>query len=307
MQLNSFLVLIISVLLTSACAISKKASEPCHIEEITPPNGILISENFYCDQSETTNFNWLEYMFWLNKIYGTRSSEYLGANLDTLVWVDEDSCTYKYANYYLRHPAYRDYPVVGVSHQQALNYSKWRSDRVFEYILIQKGIIDLNSAQTKETAFSIEKFFTGKIERIDTLKQVIYYPEFSLPNIAERKEILHYSDSLDSNYIHLYYSDYGQKDDFSLIHCNFEPCPNDSTRMDPTRPVSTYRSRKKIQPIYHLRGNVGEWAKEEGVSFGGSWGDELSHILQNDALQSPNTSKFIGFRNICRYKKWRAE
>jgi formylglycine-generating enzyme required for sulfatase activity len=43
--------------------------------------------------------------------------------------------------YYFRYPAYRDYPVVGVSWIQANDFCKWRTDRVNEYILVEQGII----------------------------------------------------------------------------------------------------------------------------------------------------------------------
>jgi formylglycine-generating enzyme required for sulfatase activity len=45
-------------------------------------------------------------------------------------------------NYYLRHPSYADYPVVGVSWLQANDFCKWRTDRVNEYILSREGIIN---------------------------------------------------------------------------------------------------------------------------------------------------------------------
>ena len=46
-----------------------------------------------------------------------------------------------FLNNYLRHPAYRDYPVVGVSWEQANDYCTWRTDRVNERILIDAGLI----------------------------------------------------------------------------------------------------------------------------------------------------------------------
>ena len=42
-------------------------------------------------------------------------------------------------NNYLRHPAYADYPVVGVSWVQTTEFCKWRTDRVNEKILEEEG------------------------------------------------------------------------------------------------------------------------------------------------------------------------
>tara|TARA_R110002073_G_C9381447_1_gene573036 strand:+ start:1 stop:1245 length:1245 start_codon:yes stop_codon:yes gene_type:complete len=59
---------------------------------------------------------------------------------------------------YLRHPGYGEYPVVGVSWIQAVEFANWRSDRVNEYNLEQAGylkrdakVIDVNSEQTFST------------------------------------------------------------------------------------------------------------------------------------------------------------
>ena len=61
-------------------------------------------------------------------------------------------------NNYLRHPAYADYPVVGVNWIQAVEFSKWRTDRVNENILEREGYLKkdnkkLGSDVTAENSF----------------------------------------------------------------------------------------------------------------------------------------------------------
>jgi hypothetical protein len=51
-------------------------------------------------------------------------------------------------NNYLRHPAYASYPVVGVNWIQAVEFSKWRTDRVNEAILEKKWILKRVLKQT---------------------------------------------------------------------------------------------------------------------------------------------------------------
>jgi hypothetical protein len=60
---------------------------------------------------------------------------------DTLVWLDPLAYNDPYVEYYLRHPAYNEYPVVGVSWNKARGYALWRTDRVNEMILIDEGIL----------------------------------------------------------------------------------------------------------------------------------------------------------------------
>jgi hypothetical protein len=55
-----------------------------------------------------------------------------------------------FVDYYFRHPAYNNYPVVGVSWRQANDYASWRTDRVNEYILIREGILKLDNMQMNE-------------------------------------------------------------------------------------------------------------------------------------------------------------
>ena len=60
---------------------------------------------------------------------------------DTLVWRSSLGNTELLSESYLRHPAYSDYPVVGVSWIQAVQYCKWRTSAVNLKRLIDKGVL----------------------------------------------------------------------------------------------------------------------------------------------------------------------
>ena len=96
-------------------------------------------QSFYMDVTEVTNMMYLEYLDWLkrNRDYDT----YLGALPDTLVWRNKLGYSEDMVNNYLRHPAYANYPVVGVKWIQATEYAEWRSDRYQELILEKEGFI----------------------------------------------------------------------------------------------------------------------------------------------------------------------
>jgi formylglycine-generating enzyme required for sulfatase activity len=99
------------------------------------------------DRTEVTNFHWLEYVYWMKRVYyKTYPHIYKKALPDTLCWRDPLSYREKFVEYYFRYPAYRDYPVVGVSWIQANDFCKWRTDRVNEYILVEQGIINWHFA-----------------------------------------------------------------------------------------------------------------------------------------------------------------
>lgn len=126
------------------------------------PARVTVS-SFYIDQTEVTNFHWLEYLYWVDRAYGeSYPMVYKNALPDTLCWRSKLGFNEKYVDYYLRHPAYRDYPVVGVSWLQASDYCKWRTDRVNEYILIREGILDYNVDQRDDNVYTTESYYAGQ-------------------------------------------------------------------------------------------------------------------------------------------------
>ena len=101
--------------------------------------------SFYIDQAEVTNREYVLYLQYLEKVFppsdDTYRKIYQAALPDTLVWRNTLGFNELLTENYLRHPAYADYPVVGVSWRQATEYCKWRTDRVNEKILIDKGVL----------------------------------------------------------------------------------------------------------------------------------------------------------------------
>ncbi len=108
--------------------------------------------SFYMDRTEVTNLHWLEYMYWMKRVYNkTYPHVYKKCLPDTLAWRTAMGYREKYVNYYLRHPSYADYPVVGVSWLQANDFCKWRTDRVNEAILVREGILKWHFADEGST------------------------------------------------------------------------------------------------------------------------------------------------------------
>ena len=97
--------------------------------------------SFYMDETEVANVDWLEYLHWIKRSYPNDAEYYYNALPDTLVWRQPLSYNEPYVNNYLRHPAFQDYPVVGVTWEQANDYCIWRTDRVNEEILRRGGYL----------------------------------------------------------------------------------------------------------------------------------------------------------------------
>ena len=179
-------------------------------------------QSFFMDETEVTNKMYSEYLFWVKTVFPPTEENYKhiynGAIPDTLVWRNRLGYNETMTNNYLRHPAYADYPVVGVNWIQAVEFSKWRTDRVNENILEREGYlkkdnkIKLGSDVTAENSFSTETYINtpskafggneevvlkkemgkGRRQASDTAKNVyaqrssgLILPEYRLPTEAE--------------------------------------------------------------------------------------------------------------------------
>lgn len=128
------------------------------------PRRVTVS-SFYMDETEVRNIDYLEYLFWLSRVFGNSFPEvYRRALPDTLAWLDPMAYNEPFVQNYLRHPAYHQYPVVGVSWVQANEYAAWRTDRVNEMILIREGILDWDPDQVNERNFNTEAYLAGQYE-----------------------------------------------------------------------------------------------------------------------------------------------
>ncbi|GAB5418138.1 MAG: hypothetical protein Crog4KO_32180 [Crocinitomicaceae bacterium] len=312
MKTKTLLTLSVSLLIFCSCVVSKIKNE--HAK--STPGCIPMNEKLLCDQSEATNFHWLEYMYWTGRVFGEDSEEYKAVQPDTKVWRDV-LCDSSYIEKYLRSPDFRNFPVVGISQEQAEAFSKWRSDRVFEWTLIKKGILEFNPTATDTAAFTIEKYFQGNYMLpynsgdSTIMKRIapdfsIPYPVYRLPNAADRIVILDYIDSTDYIYHQKKAREYEKwrmtNLPFLLAHT---PCIEDSLVEIPTRHVEpALDGRNRYKLIHNSRGNVAEWGEEPNITYGGGWPHNVEYVLSKDTISVTDQNAWTGFRNVCEWKYW---
>lgn len=165
------------------------------------PRRVTIS-SFYMDETEVSNLSYVEYLYWTSRVFGPTFPEiFYKALPDTLVWREKLAYNEPYVEYYLRHPAYRDYPVVGVNWLQASDFCAWRTDRVNEFILIREGLLEHTQSPSDQDYFSTEAYLSGKWqgqlktklpsfdgqnpEREVRMEDGIFLPKYRLPTEAE--------------------------------------------------------------------------------------------------------------------------
>jgi len=159
--------------------------------------------SFYMDETEVSNLDYLEYLYWLVRVFGEDYPEiYHDALPDSLAWRQQLAYNEPLVETYFRHPSYHNYPVVGVSWVQANEYCKWRTDRVNELRLIEAGVLDWDPDQKNKNNFNTEAYLAGQYvglvldgkENLDPsgteirsvqLEDGILLPRYRLPTEAE--------------------------------------------------------------------------------------------------------------------------
>lgn len=231
-----------------------------------PPGTLQINDTLFADETEISNFSWQEFEYWTKAIYGANSKEHLAVLPDTLVWREKLAYNEPYVQYYYRHPAYKDYPVVGISYEQAVAFCKWRTERVKMFL-------------TRKKDFKNHHF------------------EYRLPTKKEWEQLAYSSSNV------LFNNGKNEKGVFRLncinpdtsIHFSGPPYP------DVTAPINSYE--KNFIGLYNMLGNVAEIVLDKGICKGGGWKNRIEECRVGKDQEFTKPNSWTGFRCICVVKK----
>jgi len=254
-----------------------------------PPGTVEIVDNFFFDETELTNLDWKEYLSYLKRYEQDQPELFQNALPDTSVWFTKDGYSEPFIDTYFQHPSYSDYPVVGISHQQAKAYCKWRTKAVkamlktnniegpkrFEYRLptqtewnlIASGGFDKKAKRIlmkgKKRAEKSQNDFDKN--NSNTWLQIFQEANMRYKNVDEKRE---------------------------------KYFPNMGTSSDMITPSKTYLPNK--YGVYNIYGNVAEMVEQEGIAMGGSYKDYYHDIVpMNKTLKYDKPARWLGFRCVC--------
>lgn len=242
---------------------------------INPTGTVKINDQLYMDETEITNFNWQEYVMWLAKKHGETAVEYKNALPDTLVWRNKESANEPYVQYYYSHPAYKEFPVIGISYEQAVQYCKWRTERVKELfktkqLTDKKNVYPSNfeyRLPTKEEWEAAAKI--GYSEKTKKLLETKHKGQL-LANLRRKLED------------------------------NVVVAGNPTQNADVTAPVKSYWPN--AAGCYNLIGNVAEMINQQGLAKGGSWISNPNEIDIEKEITYTKPTAWLGFRCVAEIK-----
>ncbi|RAJ13509.1 gliding motility-associated lipoprotein GldJ [Olleya aquimaris] len=152
-------------------------------------------QSFYMDETEVTNKMYLEYLDWIKRTYPPEEENfraiYNGVLPDTLVWRNRLGYNEVMTENYLRHPGYGEYPVVGVSWIQAVEFANWRTDRVNELYLQKDGYLKQGSQleATADANFSTDTYINSPTQTFGGNEEILRGGKLKAQTNAAGEEI----------------------------------------------------------------------------------------------------------------------
>lgn len=254
------------VLLLPAAALAVLCCSFSRLTNFVPPGTARLHDSLFADTREVSNAAWRCFEHWTKTRYGTNSPQHLATLPDTTVWRQPLSCNEPYVQYYYRHPAYDNYPVVGISYEQALAYCTWRSEQVNEQLSAKKS---------------------GNRLQV----------EYRLPEKREWEMLAASTSQM---------IDRGGKDKNGRLNvmCANPAYKGDclyGKYHDVMAPVDEFP--RNALGLYHTAGNAAEMVKEKGISKGGSWRNVLGDCRPEVDAHYTGPTAWLGFRCVCVVRK----
>lgn len=208
--MKKFILLIIVIL--SKCLFAQKPFEFDRSLVLREMNTSTINYKYGCSEGLITNRDYITYILWKIKVYG---SDYPENSFIAFPGYDNINEYYKqhileeyynstapihymlnnsdwFVKDYMFNAKFIDFPVIGISKQQASRFNQWLSDRYNEWLLIEKGFQKINMYQLNEDNFVTDSYLANQYYGRSILDSFIVWKDEVLLNnfrLPTKKEV----------------------------------------------------------------------------------------------------------------------
>jgi formylglycine-generating enzyme required for sulfatase activity len=230
-------------------------------------NFVTLGETtIYANKFEVTNKDYSEFLKWI--LINKSEQEYKKHLPDTTVWINSLSSLDVMLRYYFRHPAFQNYPVVGISYDQAKNYCLW---------LTEKENKEMNDKNIKKIIYRLPIEEEWEIAAHGGFPEGTIYP-WGYKTLRANKGKL--KGSYLANFMH------GIGDYFGGAGAL-----NDSYATDV---VDSYQPNG--YGLFNISGNVAEMVEENTICKGGGWISNGHKLVISSRDTMKIAEMWVGFR-----------
>ncbi len=237
----------------------------------------ITCEAFFLSKREVSNLNYQEYLDDLKK--AGKMNEYRAALVDSAKWNSTYFQGEKYVRYYFNHKAYKNYPVVNLTRQQAENYCEWLTQIWREYTKNNSIVVRLpKRAEFLRAAngSSLDRPYAWNSPYIRTQKGKIMANFLQIDGGCITRDTL--------------------TGKLMLAINSFDYIGDGGHYADVTVPVQSYYPNEF--GIYHLNGNVSEMVAEKDLAVGGDWNSPGYDIRNQSTKKFTEANPMVGFRPV---------
>ncbi|MBM77995.1 MAG: hypothetical protein CL846_05895 [Crocinitomicaceae bacterium] len=232
----------------------------------------IIENYLWAARTELTNLQYKEFLWHVKKDFG--DSAHSKMLPDTNCWNKNSSYNNPYVHYYFQNPAYHEFPLIGITHNQAKAYCEWLTK------ILNQGY----QKDEKHPVYELVARLPTEEEWIKAAKAGNPTATFPWKGIKLRNQEEKHKGAMMANFVR-------SKNQFHPTTDNINKI------MDVTATVKSYWPNDF--GLYCMSGNVAEMIDQPGRTKGGSWASKPPYIEINakdefEGWEKP--SPMIGFR-----------
>ena len=228
-----------------------------------PNSAEIFVDSIWIYKTEVSN---LQYLTFLNSKSETEKIKF---ELADSLWDKEERNNKNYANYYSKHPAYANYPVVNITKGQAIEFCKWKTD--------------LLNHQLKEKSITVTVRLPNHSEwERDAYGKLPNYSKYPWKGVRMRREKGKHKGMFNCNF---------RDSDGKMLIQNKK-----GLNEEITTPVNSYFLN--TIGLYNMSGNVSEMILDKPIAVGGNWSSLDSEVRIKSQIQFLEPSPKVGFRYV---------